>query len=254
MLVINSQKPPFDDIRARQALTFATDRDACMSLIRQRTAPPADTMFHPRLVWHNPYVKQETNMPERAGPLVGSYCADNPGNCSRGKINMEYLHSPSVENDRVADLLRASWGDFFDVDVVPKLQDEILADIFLGSYSVASARFFGEVDPDNEVILMECGSMSGFIALNFVRHCDEERDELMYEQRRIDDLDRRVEIWHRIQEIIRDSYTYIFLNHANWVIGTGDNVRNVCGQTGPDGQELFCNIQGRVQLRQIWLS
>ena len=43
-----------------------------MSFIRQGTTPPADTMFHPDLIWHNRNVKQETNMPERAGPLVES--------------------------------------------------------------------------------------------------------------------------------------------------------------------------------------
>ena len=70
-------------------------------------------MFHPDLIWHNPNVKQETNMPERAGPVVASYCADNPGNCSGGKINMEYIHAgPSVENTRVADLLINSWDEF----------------------------------------------------------------------------------------------------------------------------------------------
>ena len=80
------------------------------------------------------------------------------------------------------------------------------------------------------------------------------RDELLYEQRAIDDLDRRVEIWHEIQQNIRDSYTYVFFNHANWTVGHRDVVHGVCGQTGPDGDQLFCNNQGRVWLQGIWLS
>ena len=254
MAIINTQRPPFDDIRARQALTFATDRDAYVSLIRQGTSPAADTMFHPDLIWHNPSVKQETNMPERAGPLVDAYCAENPGNCSGGKINMEFLTvGPSVEGTRIADLLISSWGDFFNVDLVEKLQDTVIVDVVLGSYNVSEFRQFGEVDPDNEALWLECGTI-GFIALNVVRYCEPERDDLLYEQRRIDDLGRRVEIWHQIQEMIRDSYTYIFFHHANWVIGARDNVHNVCGQLAPDGQELFCNIQGRMHVSQIWLS
>ena len=36
-------------------------------------------------------------MPELAGPLVESYCADVPENCTDGKINMELQYSgPSV--------------------------------------------------------------------------------------------------------------------------------------------------------------
>ena len=58
----------------------------------------------------------------------------------------------------------------------------------------------------------------------------------IYEQRRVDDLDRRVQIWRRIQEINRDAYIYIFLTHANWTIGARDNVENICGQVGPAGE------------------
>ena len=251
---INTERPPFDDIRARQALTFATDRDAYVELIRQGTAPAADNMFHPDLIWHNPNVKQETNMPERAGPVVASYCADNPGNCSGGKINMEYTSAgPSVENTRVAALLINSWDEFFNVTPIEVLQDDLIVFVVLGNYNVAGWRQFGAVDPDNDVLWMECGTI-GFIALNFPRFCSEERDELMYEQRSSDDLDRRVEIWHRIQEIVRDSYSYIFYHHTNWVIGARDNVHNICGQISPTGDELFCNNQGRIWMNQLWLG
>ncbi len=252
--VINSQRPPFDDIRARQALTFASDRDAYVALIRQGTSPPADTMFHPDLVWHNPDVKQETNMPERAGPLVESYCADHPGNCSDGRIDMELsFGGPSVENTRIVDLQADAWEEFFNVTSVEVLQDKLINEVVLGNYNVVNWRQFGAVSPDSDVLWLECATV-GLISLNFPRYCDEERDELMHESRQIDDPDRRVEIWHRVQEMIRDSYTYIFYYHTNWVIGARDNVHNVCGQTSPDGVELWCNNAGRVQLHQIWLS
>ena len=265
--IMNTQQPPFNDIRARQALTFATDRDAYVQLIRQGTAPPADSMFHPRLIWHNPDVKQETNMAERAGPLVAAYCADNPGDyewpvftgerrahCTDGKINIELQYSgPSVAQTRIADLLIDGWEDYFNVTQQELLQDEHIPEVALGFYNVVTWRQFGAVDPDNDVLWIQCDSID-FISLNWPRYCDPERDALLYEQRRIDDLDRRVEIWHQISEDLRDSYTYIFFNHTNWTIGHRDNVHNVCGQTSPDGIELFCNNQGRVQLHQVWLS
>ena len=252
--VINSQRPPFDDIRARQALTFTSDRDAYVALIRQGTSPPADTMFHPDLVWHNPDVKQETNMPEKAGPLVAEYCADNPGNCSGGRINMELTFGgPSVENTRISEVQSDAWEDYFNVKLVEVLQDKLINDVVLGNYNVVNWRQFGAVSPDNDILWLECGTV-GFISLNFPRYCDPERDELMFESRRIDDLDRRVEIWHRVAEMIRDAYTYIFYYHTNWAIGVRDNVKDVCGQRSPDGAELLCNNSGRVLLHGVWLS
>jgi peptide/nickel transport system substrate-binding protein len=254
LLFINAQSAAFSDIRARRALTFATDRDLYAELVREGTVQAADTMFHPDLIWRNPDIVQETNMPERAAPLVAEYCTDFPENCSDGKINMRFVvPGPSVESDRTVDLMAATWGEFFNLDTSVKPLDEMIIDVAIGNYDVALADAFGSVDPDNDVIFMECGSIS-FISLNFTRHCDPERDELIYEQRAIDDLDRRVEIWHRIQEINRDSYTVIFLTHTNFTIGARDNVHNICGQIGPTGDELFCNNQGRIWPNQIWLG
>ena len=254
LMIINAASPVFSDIRARQALTFATDQDLYVDLIRQGTTQAADTMFHPDLIWRNPNVEQETNMPERARPLVESYCADNPQNCSDGKINMRFgTPGPSVESDRTVDLLVDTWDEFFNLDTTVEPLSEMIVDVVLGNYDVVLVSAFGAVDPDNDAIFMECGTI-GFIALNFARYCDEERDELLYEQRRIDDLDRRVAIWHRIQEINRDAYIYIFMAHDNWTIGARDNVQNICGQIGPTGDPLFCNNQGRIWLNQLWLS
>ena len=254
LMIINAASPVFSDIRARQALTFATDQDLYADLIQQGTTPTAHTMFHPDLVWRNPDVEQKTNMPEKAGPLVESYCADHPQNCSDGRINMRFgTPGPSVESDRAVDLLADAWDEFFILDTTVEPLSEMIVDVVLGNYDVVLVSAFGAVDPDNDAIFMECGTI-GFIALNFARYCDEERDELLYEQRRIDDLDRRVEIWHRIQEINRDAYIYIFMTHDNWTIGARDNVENICGQVSPDGVELFCNNQGRIWLNQLRLS
>ena len=254
MMIINTQSPVFSDIRARQALTFATNQDLYVDLLLEGTAPAAETMFHPDLIWRNPDIEQETNMPERAGPLVAEHCADFPENCSNGKINIRFsVPGPSVEADRTVDLMVATWGQFFNLDTSVEPLDEMIIDVVLGNYDVSMADSFGSVDPDNDVIFMECGSIS-FISLNFSRHCDPERDALMYEQRAIDDLDRRVEIWHRIQEINRDAYMFIFLTHSNWTIGARDNVHNICGHIGPTGDQFLCNNQGRTWLSQLWLS
>ena len=252
--VINSERPPFDDIRARQALTFASDRKRYLELILQGTAPPADTMFHPDLIWHNPDVQQQTNMPDRAGPLVDAYCADHPENCSKGRINMELsFGGPSVESLRIAELQTDAWEEYFNVTPVEVLQDKLINQVVLGNYNVVNWRQFGSIDPDNEALWLECDSV-GPISLNFPRFCDEERDELMFEARGIDDVQRRVEIWHRIQEMVRDSYTYIFYYHTNWVIGARDDVHGVCSHRSPDGIELRCNNAGRVLLNGVWLS
>ena len=96
-LMLNSQKAPFDDIRARQAITHATPRDNYNTLINLDVTRKADQMFTPESPYFNEDIVQLSDRPDLAGPLVDAYCQDNPDNCSGGKIDIEYQYSgPSV--------------------------------------------------------------------------------------------------------------------------------------------------------------
>ncbi len=255
-IMLNTRLAPFDDIRARQALTFATNREGYAAVISQGTSPLADSMFHPDLVWNNPDVVQEGNSPELAGPLVEGYCADFPENCTEdNKIKMELQYSgPSVTQTRIADLLVDGWEPFFEITQQELLQDQHILEVALGQYNVVTWRQFGAVDPDNEVVWLECATAEGGITINWVRVCNPERDALMFEQRETADLDRRVEIWREIQKDMNETYAYIFTTHANWTVGTTERVRNICGQTGPGDVLLFCNNQGRGFFHGVWLD
>ncbi len=260
--MMNTSKPPFDDIRARQALTFATDREGYLTFIAQDTKPLADSMYHPDLKWNNPDVVQEGNMPELAAPLVADYCADVPEMCNDGKINMELQFSgPSVTQTRIMDLLEDGWQDYFNItrDLLP--QDQHIIQTATGQWEVVTWRQFGAVDPDNEVVWLECATATGVISLNWPKYCDERRDELLFEQRATDDEARRIAIMQEIQADMNAAYTYIFFTHANWTFAIQDDVRNLCGQTGPGpaGAEdesitLQCNNQGRSFFHNVWLE
>ena len=254
-VMLNTRAVPMDDIRVRQAITFATDRQAYFDLIGQGTRPLADSMYHPDLIWNNPDVVQEGNMPQLAGPLIDSYCADFPENCSNGKVNIELQFSgPSTLQTRIMDVLSAGWEPFFEVTRQQLLQDQHITQTAFGQFQVVTWRQFGAVDPDNEVIWLECATATEGIALNWVGLCDEDRDALLFEQRATADLDRRVEIMREIQAEMNETYSYIFLTHTNWTVGYRNAVKNVCGQTGPDGVVLVCNNQGRGFYHNVWID
>lgn len=254
-IMMNTSVPPMDDFRVRQALTFAADREGYAELIAQGTKPMADTIFHPDLKWHNPDIVQEGNDPDAAAPLIAEYCADVPDQCTDGKVNIELQFSgPSVTQTLIMDLLIAGWQDYFNVTRQELLQDDHITEVATGAWQVVTWRQFGEIEPELEVHWLQCETAEGLIALNWPRVCNPDRDELLFEQRSSDDEARRIEIWQEIAQDIHDSYAYIFLTHANWVIGFNDNVKNVCGQLGPDGEEMICNSQGRIYVHNAWVE
>jgi len=260
-IMMNTSRPPMDDIRVRKALTFAADREGYFEIIGQGTKPLADSLFHPDTKWYNPDVVQEGNMPELAAPLIAEYCSESPVNdqgdpmCTNGKVNIELQFSgPSVTQTLVMDLLIDGWEDYFNVTRQELLQTDHITEVAFGLYDVVTWRQFGAVDPDNEVVWLECATASEGIALNWVRVCDEGRDELMFEQRATTDEARRIEIWQEIAQNVNETYSYIFTTHSNWIVGFNDNVKNLCGSTGPEGQDVICNNAGALFLHNAWVE
>ena len=62
-IMLNAAVPPFDDLRVRQALTYATPLQNVRDLIGLGIARPADQMFTPDQPYFNPDVVQEGGRP-----------------------------------------------------------------------------------------------------------------------------------------------------------------------------------------------
>lgn len=275
LVVLNAEKPPFDDIRVRKAITFATSQQKFIDHIRQGTTVPAHSIFHPDLIWHNPNVKQETDNPNLAAPLISDYCAENPSNCTNGKVDIELLYGGSSDEQlRTNKILIESWQDYFNITEKELLQSSQVKQVALGNFQVTTWRQFGDPDPYNEGLWFRCSTI-GLISLNWSRHCSAELDDLFDKQRSTTSMDERVEIWHKAQQHIKDAYIHIFLSHTNWTIGAHDHVKNICGYVIPNvstaestqtktessqpttnetSTKLLCNNQGRLFLSQIWLN
>ncbi len=252
-MLLNAAVPPFDDVRVREAATAAFPQAAYADFITQGTADTANTLFSSDTRWHNPDLVQVGDAPEIAAPLIESYCADVPENCTDGKVDIEYQHDISDELTRTATLVSDSWSEFFNItlDVVPN--DQHIQQVTLGAYDVATWRYHGFSDPDVDSIFLSCNTI-GALSINFARNCNEERDALIAQQRASTDFDERYELWTQIQQNLLDSYQYIVIEHTNWVIGAQPNVGGICDATTPEGAELPCQNSGVIRLPQLFVT
>ena len=262
-VMINSEAPPFDDPRARMALTFATPRQNYIDLIGLGIARGADQMFIPESVYYNPDVIQEGDMPDEAAALVAEYCADrgseeNPilgtPTCTDGKINMEYQFAgPSVTGTRAAEILDEGWKNSFNVTFDELALDANVQALVLGQYNVTLSRQFGAVDPAIDRIWIMCRNI-GAISINWPRYCDEERDAIINEAQATTDPDIRIPLYKELSQNLHDAYTYVFLTHTIWDNAADDSVRGLCDRTSPDGTLLRCVVLGRTWFDSAWLA
>jgi len=252
--LINSSKAPFDDIRARQAITHATPRENYNLLINLGEARIADQVFTPESPYYNPDVVQLSDRPDLAGPLVEAYCADNADNCTNGKIDMEYQFSgPSVVGTRISELLVEGWEPFFNVTIQELPQDQHIQEVAFGLYNISGWRQFGQREFTRDKVWLLCRTIGG-ISLNWPRYCDEDRDELIFTAEQTTDEAVRTEAFKELSVMINEAYLYIFYNHTMWDMALAENVNGLCDKTGPGGEEIICITNGRAWFDTVWLS
>jgi peptide/nickel transport system substrate-binding protein len=254
--MMNTGAPPFDDVRVREAITLATPRDDYIDFVGQGILRGADSMFTPDSPYYNPDVVQETDQPELAQALIDDYCAEFPDNCAGGKINVDLLYSgPSVIQDKIADILTDGWGDYFNVTPEVVLQDDLITRVAIGGYQIVTWRQFGAEDPDADMVWMSCESIVAGISLNWPKFCSEVRDAELFLQRATEGTDEeRVEAWQEIAKLSNEAFTYIFFTHTLWTNAFADNVHGVCEAETPEGEQLYCTLNGRHLHSTIWLE
>jgi len=259
-LMINTAKAPFDDIRVRQALALATDRQGYYDLFNAGEGIMADQMFTPDSQYFNPDVKQDGNDPAAAAALVAEYCGENPvdadgkAQCTDGKVNMEYQWSgPSVIATRIADFYNENWKDSFNVTFDEQNQQMHIQEAALGVYNVVGWRQFGAENPGDDRVWLECRNIGG-ISLNWPRYCDDARDALIKEIANPASPDERVGLIQELVQNLHDSYAYIFMTHTSWAIVNTDKVQGNCDRKSPDGNALVCSTNGRMYFQSTWLS
>jgi len=256
-VMINSQSPPFDDIRVRKALTLATPKKDYLEIIGQGILTPADSMFIKQSKYNNPNVKQEADDPEGAKKLAAEYCAEKPAMCQGGKIKMEFKYTgPSATNQLVADTLTNGWNQVFDIKSSQVLQDDYIIQVAFGQYQVVTWRQFGSDDPEGEFVWLDCRNVGkpGALGINWPRNCNPDTQAALEAQRKSTDEAEIVNAWKRIAQNINHDYIYIFLSHTIWQIAAKSDVGDVVEGKFPGGGRTRLSSIGSHNVGQMWLD
>ena len=124
----------------------------------------------------------------------------------------------------------------------------------LDQYQVVSWRQFGSVDPDSDVVYLQCEAID-IASLNWPRLCDPEREELLAAQRATQDGAERQPIWADIVQNMHDAYTYVFLIHSKWVNSYAPEVKGLCSAPATaEGDLQRCTVNGRTPYQTVWID
>jgi len=215
LTLLNNTKPPFDDIRVRQALAIGYDRDAVTSAYQgQGYADYAWSPFVKGSTWWTAPKEPLKYDKTKAAALLADY----------GKP-VEFTLLVLAGNQMVEDSTRATveyWTELgmkVNVEIVPDLSTYVTRTI-AGDFQAVGWIYGSFGDPDGVVY----NSLHSGGSSNYGKYSNPQVDTLVEQGRTEEDDTKRHAIYDQVQELFRNDVPYLQASHGSIFVIANDNV------------------------------
>jgi peptide/nickel transport system substrate-binding protein len=250
-ILFNTLVPPLDDLRVRQAVAMATNREAYITVIADDLVPPAASPYIEGSQWYSEEAADlfPTFDVEGAKALVEEYEAEV------GPIEFELTTTPVPANVAGTTFLQEQWAAVgIDVELNTAEQAQFILNGVSGEFEANLWRHFGSPDPSRDEVWWVCNSANpiGEFSLNFARNCNPETDAALLAGRSTDVFEERYEAFSEAQVLINEDLPYSWINHSIWAIIADNDIRNVATATLPDGSPRLGLLNGVISMAEVW--
>ena len=226
------KKKPFDDVRVRQALNYAVDKEAIVRDVLKGTGTVAQGPIPPSWAF-NPAVEKYAYDPEKAKRLLAE--AGYPNGFS-ARFWVPDSGSGMQEPKPMASVIQANlaavgvrtsievfeWGSY-----LSKLQQEL-------PEMAALSWFLKSDDPDLSLYPLLYSKNAPLP--NRAGYNNPEVDDLLVKARSTTNQEERTKLYHQILEIATNDAPWIFVDHQQEIIGVRNGVEGVT--INPNGYDL----------------
>lgn len=199
IILMNESKPPFDDVRARQALAYAINKDAMNERVYGGVRVPSYSSFPLDSPYYNPDGESPRYDPDKARQLVDEL----------GGLSFKLECIPTPESQQLLELTQQMGQAVgMDITLATQEQGQYVNRIFSksGDYEAACFRNNHFADPDAIRTGLTTDS-SG----NLVFYSNPRVDELLQQARATADFEERKAAYDEIQEITAEEVPIITL-------------------------------------------
>jgi peptide/nickel transport system substrate-binding protein len=240
------------DLRVRQALAQAIDKQSLVDTVFAGQFTIADQPYEPDEPWYNDQLDGLGYDPEAARALVEDYEAEN----GELVINMKTVLGP----DFLA-LLQLVQQQLDAVGIEMTIEgEEVVAftqSFIAGDFDVILiGTFFRTADPDNEHHFMHSDNADpeDLINLNFPRHRSDAVDAALDAARASNDPAERKGHYDTIWQTFADDLPYLFLYHLDSVALSRPEVHGLGSWEAPDGSQIP-SVNGSAQwVTRAWVE
>jgi ABC-type transport system substrate-binding protein len=228
-IMINTARPDVSDIRVRRAMAYALDRDALNKAINKGLYKIANTPFGSALAPHELVEGYPQYDPAKAKKLMAEY----------GKpVKLKLAVAAMPVAVLTAQALQQMWKKVgIDTEIDQMEQVQGIRAAAAKDYQVMLYRWAGGADPDKNVYQFFYSNAT----VNRTNYNNPEMDKLLDASRATTDPAARLEIYHKINNILARDLPYLFLTYFDNYALASSRVHGVV--PSPDGL---------IRASQVW--
>ena len=219
---LNTTKPPFDNILARQAMAYATNAAAYIATYAPGVYLPTKGVYAEGNIG---YVA-DTGYPsfdlDKAKSLVAQYTA------ATGKpLEFTYSGTANIDDAGKNQLLKDMWeAAGMKVTLAAVAQSDQVVQAVLGQYQATDFRLFNQPDPDGDWVWISSETIGkgNTLSLNIARYGSPDIDAGLTGGRSTTDAAARQTDYANANKAVNAGLPYIWLARVDWVIAASPRV------------------------------
>jgi dipeptide transport system substrate-binding protein len=202
-LAMNVQKPPFDNVKVRQAINMAIDKASIVAAVYQGAGTPAKNPIPPTIWSYDNDIQAYPYDPEKAKAMLAE------AGVTDLKTDLWYMPVQRPYNPDAKKMAELMQADLAKVGITAELKTfewgEYRKRLQAGEHQMGMLGWTGDNgDPDNFMgVLLSCGSAREG-GQNVAKWCDEGFTKLIDEAKQTSDVAKRTELYKQAQVIFHD--------------------------------------------------
>ncbi len=249
-LLLNLSKPPFNNLKVRQATAYAISSAQYVAIIDAGVNPTSNGPF----TTTSPYYASDSQYP-KYDPAKATQLVKEVQQETGKPVTVALNHTPDPQTTKIAQYLQQKLQTVgMTVSLSPVQQADIISTALLGTFEGQLWRQFGAVDPDLNYIFWSPTNINPEFSINMARNNDPNMETALIKGRESSVQADRVAAYQEVDRLMGTDIPYIWYDRTVWAIGAQPQVENFANPTTPAGGQAFALIQGAIWPTQIWLN
>lgn len=212
-LNFNTQKAPFDNVKVRQALSYAINKDAILEAVYQGSGQKAKNPIPPTMWSYNDAVQDYEYNPEKAKALLKEAGLEQGFETDLWAMPVSRPYNPNAR--RMAELIQEDWKKVgVNAKIVSYEWGEYLKRMRSGDHQTGMMGWNGDNgDPDNFLnTLLSCAAVEQ--GSNYAKFCHKPFNDVVTQAAQEINHEKRVELYKQAQVIFKEQAPWVTIAHS----------------------------------------